>query len=362
MRKSVKQSLKAGIIAGIFAFSFSPAAPVIRTAQAIDWTSFAGAGIQYIALEKEIKYLDNDGRNEFFEQMKKKYGVNDDPRANTMLDRIMTRLSASIAQTDSSIVKKPYNYFVNNDTSFNAFCTIGHNLSINIGAFEPLNYNENEIAFILAHEMGHGQKGHPIQGIRKQMPLILAGAAVGGDRTTQLITGILSQVGTAKLITKPMEREADALAFGYAVNAGYNVGAGAAVWQRVLDRNPGKTTGGINELFNDHPTNISRRDKYREDITKWSNNVVKVNAQTGMISLHGKDWYQPEDMSSMSGKERAYLIAGNLSAVYHNGRKPTAGDVYIGNDNLLYVGQQPIMDLSPAQNPSAVTNDLKKLI
>ena len=73
------QSLKAGIIAGIFVFSFSPAVPVIWIAQAIDWTSFAGAGIQYIALEKEIKYLDNDGRNEFFEQMKKKYGVNDDP-------------------------------------------------------------------------------------------------------------------------------------------------------------------------------------------------------------------------------------------------------------------------------------------
>ena len=76
------------------------------------------------ALEKELKHLDNGGRNEFFEQMKKKYGVNNDPRANAMLDRIMTRLSASIAKTDPSITKKPYNYFVNDDKSFNAFCTI----------------------------------------------------------------------------------------------------------------------------------------------------------------------------------------------------------------------------------------------
>lgn len=358
----MKKSIKSYILAGILAVSLSPASSTLQTAEAIDWTSFAGAGIQYFALEKELKHLDNGGRNEFFEQMKKKYGVNNDPRANAMLDRIMTRLSASIAKTDPSITKKPYNYFVNDDKSFNAFCTIGHNLSVNIGAFEPLNYNENELAFVLAHEMGHGQKGHPIQGIRKQMPLVLAGAAIGGDTSTQLITGILSQVGTAKLITKPMEKEADALAFTYAVNAGYNIGAGAAVWQRILDKNPGQSSGGINELFNDHPSTISRRNVYNEDITKWSGGVVKVNADTGMISLHGKDWYQPETISSMSSKERAYLIAGNLSAVYHDGKKPTANDVHRGSDNLLYVGAQPIMDLSAAQNPTDLTNRLQQLI
>lgn len=101
---------------------------------------------------------------------------------------------------------------------------------------------------------------------------------------------------------------------------------------------------------------------YNEDITKRSGGVVKVNADTGMISLHGKDWYQPETISSMSGKERAYLIAGNLSAVYHDGKKPTANDVHRGSDNLLYVGAQTIMDLSAAQNPTDLTNRLQQLI
>ena len=115
-------------------------------------------------------------------------------------------------------------------------------------------------------------------------------------------------------------------------------------------------------LTNDHPSTISRRNVYNEDITKWSSGVVKVNADTGMISLHGKDWYQPETISSMSGKERAYLIAGNLSAVYHDGKKPTATDVHRGSDNLLYVGAQPIIDLSAAQNPTDLTNRLQQLI
>lgn len=330
-------------------------------------TSAIGAllrtGAQYAYLNKQLSHLDNDGRHDYMGQIKEKYGVNTDPRANEMVARVMKNLSASVAKTDPSITKKPYNYFVNNDTSFNAFCTVGHNMSVNIGLFEPLNYNENEVAFVLAHEMGHGQKNHPIEGVRKSMPLDLLAAYYGASSgAAQIGTAILDQIGTAKLVTKPMEKEADALAFTYASGAGYNIGGGAALWQRMLDKSDNVKTSGVMELFNDHPTNISRRDVYSKDITKYSGDVVKVNTNTGMISLRGKDWYQPEDMPSMSGKERAYLIAGNLSAVYHNNNKPKASDVYTSGDNLLYVGQQPIMELNLAKNPTEVTNTLKKLI
>ncbi|MCH4167084.1 MAG: M48 family metallopeptidase [Megasphaera sp.] len=320
-------------------------------------------GAQYAYLNKQLNYLDNDGRNEYMGQIKEKYGVNTDARANEMVARVMKNLSASVAKTDPSITKKPYNYFVNNDTSFNAFCTVGHNMSVNIGLFEPLNYNENEVAFVLAHEMGHGQKNHSMEGIRKSMPLdLLAAYYSAGSGAAQIGTAILDKIGTAKLVTKPMEKEADALAFTYASGAGYNIGGGAALWQRMLDKSNSVKTSNVMELFNDHPTNVSRRDTYSSDITKYSGNVVKVNTDTGMISLHDKNWYQPEDMSSMSGKERAYLIAGNLSAVYHNNKNPKSSDVYRSGDNLLYIGQQPIMDLSPAKNPSEVTNTLKKLL
>jgi hypothetical protein len=51
--------------------------------------------------------------------------VDQAPEANAMLHNVMTRLSASIATEDPSIKQKPYNYFVNKQTSFNAFCTLG---------------------------------------------------------------------------------------------------------------------------------------------------------------------------------------------------------------------------------------------
>lgn len=47
----------------------------------------------------------------------------------------MGNLSGAIASVDRPSTISPYNYFVNNDTSFNAFCTLGHNMSVNTGLF-----------------------------------------------------------------------------------------------------------------------------------------------------------------------------------------------------------------------------------
>lgn len=342
------------------AASAAPSLP----AQAISLGSLGtivSAGVEYASLNKQLSYLDNEGRDEFMAQVKEKYGVNNDPAANAMTARIMSRLSDAVAVMDPSITEKPYNYFVNNDESFNAFCTIGHNMSVNIGLFEPLNYNENEVAFVLAHEMGHGQKNHPVSGIKKSMPFdLLASLAGANSSAAQLGTAILSQIGTANLVTKPMEKEADALAFTYAVSAGYNPGAGAALWQRMLEKKDSVSTSGVMELFNDHPTNIDRRDTYSKTMTKWSGGIVSVDADTGMISIRDKEWYAPTDTAAASSCEQAFLTAGNLSAVYHQHKKPSAS-VYT-QGSMLYVGSQPIADLSAEPDRDGIVSRLQSLL
>ena len=248
--------------------SLTTGAVMPKQALAWDWLSAGLAlfqvGAEYAYLNKQVSYLDNKGRDEYMGQIKDKYGVNTDPTANAMLARIMTRLSDAVALTDDSIVKKPYNYFVNNDKSFNAFCTLGHNMSVNIGAFDKLNYNEDELAFVIAHEMGHGQKNHPAAGVKRALPLSILGALYASQNrnsASSVGAALVTTIGTAKWVTKPMESQADKLAFDYAVAAGYNVGAGAALWQHILEQNGSKSSG-FAELFNDHPTSVSRRDNY----------------------------------------------------------------------------------------------------
>lgn len=346
--------------------SLTTGAVMPKQALAWDWLSAGLAlfqvGAEYAYLNKQVSYLDNKGRDEYMGQIKNKYGVNTDPTANAMLARIMTRLSDAVALTDDSIVKKPYNYFVNNDKSFNAFCTLGHNMSVNIGAFTKLNYNEDELAFVIAHEMGHGQKNHPAAGVKRALPLSILGALYASQNrnsASSVGAALVTTIGTAKWVTKPMESQADKLAFDYAVAAGYNVGAGAALWQHILEQNGSKSSG-FAELFNDHPTSVSRRDNYNKKITEWSKNQVNVNKETGLITVAGKPFYTPAKTTNMSPQEQAFLIAGNLSAVFHDGGQHDA--VWTNSENVLLVGEQPVMSLDGVAEAGTVETRLREIL
>lgn len=346
--------------------SLTTGAVMPKQALAWDWLSAGLAmfqvGAEYAYLNKQVSYLDNKGRDEYMGQIKDKYGVNTDPTANAMLARIMTRLSDAVALTDDSIVKKPYNYFVNNDKSFNAFCTLGHNMSVNIGAFDKLNYNEDELAFVIAHEMGHGQKNHPAAGVKRALPLSILGALYASQNrnsASSVGAALVTTIGTAKWVTKPMESQADKLAFDYAVAAGYNVGAGAALWQHILEQNGSKSSG-FAELFNDHPTSVSRRDNYNKKITEWSKNQVNVNKETGLITVAGKPFYTPAKTTNMSPQEQAFLIAGNLSAVFHDGGQHDA--VWTNSENVLLVGEQPVMSLDGVAEAGTVETRLRDIL
>ena len=346
--------------------SLTTGAVMPKQALAWDWLSAGLAmfqvGAEYAYLNKQVSYLDNKGRDEYMGQIKNKYGVNTDPTANAMLARIMTRLSDAVALTDDSIVKKPYNYFVNNDKSFNAFCTLGHNMSVNIGAFDKLNYNEDELAFVIAHEMGHGQKNHPVAGVKRALPLSILGALYASQNrnsASSVGAALVTTIGTAKWVTKPMESQADKLAFDYAVAAGYNVGAGAALWQHILEQNGSKSSG-FAELFNDHPTSVSRRDNYNKKITEWSKDQVSVNKETGLITVAGKPFYTPAKTTNMSPQEQAFLIAGNLSAVFHDGGQHDA--VWTNSENTLLVGEQPVMSFDGVADADAVEKRLREIL
>jgi len=313
--------------------------------------TIVGMGAQYAYLDKQINYINNDdkGRNEYLTQIKEKVGVNDEPRANHMLADIMSRLSDAVAQTDPSIREKPYNYFVNDQKTFNAFCTLGHNMSVNIGLFDMLNYNEDEIALVVGHEMGHGQNNDPANGVKKALPLQVLAAlyqSQNPDAISIISANVLANIGNAKNVTMPMEKAADEKAFQYTEAANYNVGAGAATWQRVLEKMGESKENFVSEIFNpsDHPGNVARRDNYNAKITAYSNGRVKVNKNSGLITVNNKIFCTPAATSSMSSLERAYLIAGNLARVYHN-KKVKILEVSLLEDTLL-LNDKAIMQIT----------------
>ena len=312
----------------------------------------------------QIKQIDNEQRDEFYGQIKDKYGVCYDAAPNEQLDRIMSRLTPVIAQYDPSVKEKPYNYFVNNQTSFNAFCTLGHNLSVNKGLFDALNYQEDEIAFVLGHELAHGTHNDPANGVKKQVGVqvltSIVASSIGGGTLANLGSAIAANLGTAKGITLPMEKRADKDAFTYCSEAGYNVGAGAAVWQRIIEstEQDKKSMSTINQLFNpsDHPKHVNRRDDYAKTINAYSNKMVSIDAETGTISVNKVKIGIPAAAYGMSSKERSYFVAGDIASVYHADGKlrPQAHATY----NTLYLGDVAVMALTSKDDASQWVSNL----
>lgn len=362
-QKKIAKLLVAAMLTGI------PMASVPAVTEAAgNWLGMAvsaiSAGVQVSEYEKKMKYYNEDpqGRMEMFESMKAKQGVNDDPHLNARLHSLMGNLTACVAVVDPTIYDMPYNYFVNKDTTFNAACGLGHNMTVNTGMFNLVS-DDSEIAVVLAHEIGHGQKDHVINGFKKGAPYKVIAAAIGGSGGTAASLGasVFANYTDAIVVTKPQEWEADNMAFDYIANSSYNIGACAAIWQRVMEKQSAEGSGNfVGEIFSpsDHPTNKERRDNYSKRMTEFSKNHVAVNE--GTVSVNGKVFYAPAATNSMSTMERSYFLAGNLARIYRNNETPgeayaSGGTVYLDDKAVI----TPAAGDKSADELAAMLNEIR---
>ena len=361
MRKTYSTFLAALVLAG----GISMAAPV--PAGAFDLGGILDTALNGISaykdMDKRLDYYDKteEGRQEYFASTKKAKGVVDDPEHMEQISSIMGRLTTGVGEVDPSIYDKLYLYFICPDSSFNAFCSMGHIMCVNEGLFSYLT-NDDEIAVVLGHEMGHGQKNHMSNAIRKKIKTEVAANIVSGSIEPTLLNNIILNVGVNQLETVTIDRgdesEADELSFDYIYHAGYNPGAAAGIWQRLIERAGDNDPTFAVEVFapSDHPSNSDRRDTAMKRLTKLSKGHVKIKDGSDTVQVNGKDFVTPAPSGDMSGAERKYFVVGNLAAAYDHkeNEKPA-----VAKDGTVYLGDQNIMTPA-AGDPSA--EELAKLL
>jgi predicted Zn-dependent protease len=333
----------------LFALAFYPYFP--KRAHAFNLGGLIGSVInsaaQQNAINSQLKYYENRGREELFANYKNSYLAMDDPRLNALLSDVVEQLSFAVAKEDISIIERPYNYFIVPEEEFNAFCSLGHVLAVNSGTFVFVRDDPDQLAAVVAHEMIHGQKNHVFKGVRKQMSALFARnviASQAGSYAEGLLLDVITLNVIAKGIHKPNEWEADNLSFGYLTAAGYNPGAPAALWQHAVEtasmNNSGKNI--LKSVLNPstHPRAKERRDNFAKKLTEYSNNAVAVDPASGQIRVKGVPFIIPAAAGTVSGAERAYMIAGRLAALYHAGIPPEEAraqerDVFVGERFLM---------------------------
>lgn len=193
------------------------------------------------------------------------------PQAKALLDKLNTLVSRLGAASDRPKIN--YQVKVVEDDDVNAFTLPDGHIYVYRGLLD-FAASDDEIAAVLAHEIGHNVRLHALRGDSKAKKLswasLLAVAmAIAGGRNGANMAQFtnLMLVGVLNGYTVGYEKEADHEAVGMLIKAGYNPSALVTFMQRLQlqeDRRPEVHLG----IFQTHPPSAERADAALEDIRK----------------------------------------------------------------------------------------------
>ena len=168
---------------------------------------------------------------------------------DTALTRYVNLVGLTVAAVDPR-GDIGYHFAVLETPDVNAFAAPGGYVFVTRGAL-GLMRSESELAGVLAHEVGHVNRKHVINGIRKSdtMRAVKDQLDISGQVLDQVVGAGANALFTG--LSRDDELEADSLGLEYASAAGYDPGGLAAFIGR-LNAHAGE--GPVSEFFATHPT------------------------------------------------------------------------------------------------------------
>jgi len=182
----------------------------------------------------------------------------DDPTIDSAVSVITQRLLSAL---DSP--KYQYNFVVLKRDEINAFTIPGGNIYIFAGLIEESESPE-EVAAVLAHEIGHAEKRHVVQKLIKEFSLGALVAILSGGDPSVLMDVLQQVIGTS--FDREQEEEADDFALTLLEQAQINPKNLAVFFDRLNKK--GLSYDKNLELIMTHPHNDKRMAKSRGYLTK----------------------------------------------------------------------------------------------
>ena len=196
--------------------------------------------------------------NLFKDMIWDQYPTIKDNAADSALKQITARLIHSIDST-------PYRYqftIIKSD-EINAFTIPGGNIYVFSGLIE-LTETPEELAAVLAHEIGHAEKRHVVNKLVKELSItVIVSILSGGDPS--VLTQILKDI-IGNSFDRDQEEEADAYALTLLENSGIAPKNLARFFERLNDKDLDYNKN--LEILMTHPHNDNRIDKVRKYRTK----------------------------------------------------------------------------------------------
>lgn len=156
-------------------------------------------------------------------------------------------------------IGKGVKFTVKNENTINANTGITNTVTVYKGLIQYCE-NEDELAFVIGHEVGHAAKNHVIKTYGVNVATGLAGQYASqklseriGNKWGRLATQVgieLSTEAVQNKVSRNQEKDADMLAIDYVVAAGYNPLAGISIMNKIGENYP--------DFWSDHPSTDKR--------------------------------------------------------------------------------------------------------
>jgi beta-barrel assembly-enhancing protease len=215
-------------------------APHARHAQWV-WQSLAGSDADAIRLEHDVGL---DLARGIRQQLK----PDPDPQIAHLLNDVGSRLAECVANELRTFSFEPFE-----GGEPNAFALPGGYIFVSRSLVELCMQNQDEIAFILAHEMSHVIRGHAMDRIITNSVIALGSRFISRG----VLTGLLNTVGIRLLqssYSQDREMEADKLGSLLVSAAGYNPKAPAVLLSRLANLHPSGDESNFGHYFSSHPS------------------------------------------------------------------------------------------------------------
>lgn len=186
------------------------------------------------------------------------YPVMENNAADSALQVITKRL---IAELDST--KYTYQFTIVKSTEINAFTIPGGNIFIFSGLIE-MTESPEELAAVLAHEIGHAEKRHVVSKLMKQLSMTAIVTILSGGDPSVLMQVLKDVVGNT--FDRGQEEEADRFALELLEKASISPKSLARFFERLNENNLDYDKN--LEILMTHPHNDNRINEVRKYKTK----------------------------------------------------------------------------------------------
>jgi predicted Zn-dependent protease len=209
-----------------------------------------GGDFNLISLEEEWQL-----GQQLAQDITRQISINNDAAVNAYVRGMGQRI---VSQSPAPFNQLPWNFYVVNDPSINAFAVPGGHVFVHTGLIAAAD-NASELAGVMAHEISHVVARHSTEQLSRQYGLsMLASLVLGQD------PGVLQQIaaqivagGALARFSREAEREADQLGIQAMYQAGYNPAGMASMFEELLEHR-GSAPGRVEQFFSTHPLTEDR--------------------------------------------------------------------------------------------------------